>query len=170
MSGISLDTSDFEKAAKALERSKFTSLAARSVSPAFRASVALVRNTARREIAGRRHTGKLRAGIRSRVRGRGLNMEASVKATGVGANLIVGGVREHRIAPGRLMPLWAGRGAFRRGAGSGITGFATAVQHPGFPADPFFRRAIDKSENAIQGYIQTAADSMVRDLAAAMKR
>ena len=68
------------------------------------------------------------------------------------------------------MPLWSGRGAFRGGAGRGITGFATVVQHRGFSADPFMRRAIDKSEREIEGYIQTAANSMVRDLAEAMKR
>ena len=170
MSGITLDTSDFDKAAKALETSNFTFLAARSVRPALRASVVLVQKLARSEIASRRRTGKLRAGVKYRIKGRGLNVEASVRSTRPGTNLSIGGVREHPIAPGRLMPLWAGRGAFRRGKGSGIIGFATAVQHPGYGPNPWFRRAIDKSEGAIQGYIQTAADSMVRDLATAMKR
>ena len=161
-------TGDLALVIRTLERTRFQSVIAAPMVRAQKAAVVLVKNAARRELGSHRRTGKMRSRIRTRYQGSGLRFVAGVKSTGVGSNLIAGGVRPHAIAPGRVMPMWGGRGAWKKGAGLGITGFARKVEHPGFPADPFFERAIDSTQGEVQALIQQAADGMVRDLAAAM--
>ena len=67
------------------------------------------------------------------------------------------------------MPIHAGKGAWKGGKGYGVTGFATAVQHPGFPGDPFFGRAIEGSRDEITRLVAAAGGAMVAELADKMR-
>lgn len=167
--GFSVDATDFHKAAQALEKTNMERLAGRPISKALRASANALRRNARAELKGHRKTGRMRDHIRTRFRGRGLDMVAGVRSTGSPSNLIVGGAKAHPISSDKPMPMWEGRGAWKGGKGAGITGFARAVEHPGFRADPFFARAIDKTEGTINDSVQQAADEMVAMLADALE-
>jgi hypothetical protein len=150
---------------------QFTRYAKGPVNEAMRKATVLVKNAARRELGSHRRTGKMRSRIRTKTWGGGAFRKYGVKSTGVGSNLIVGGVRPHSItAGGRVMPMWGGRGAWKRGQGSGIEGFARRVEHPGFPADPFFDRAIDQSAPEVNALLDAAARQIAANLAAAIGR
>ena len=104
--------------------------------------------------------------VRVRFRGFGMDTVAGVRSTGSGSNLIAGGVRPHHIeAGGGPMPMWGGKGK-----SAGITGFARAVEHPGFAADPFFTRGVRKAAPEINAITQKSADVMVKELAYRMGR
>jgi hypothetical protein len=161
--GFTVDASDFDKAAKALEKAGFERQAGRTAGWALRRIANLVRANVRKELGPHRRTGKMRDRVRVRIAGQGLKMVAGVKTTGSGSNLIVGGVRPHTIA-GPVMPLWTGRGR-----SSTVTGFARAVEHPGFPPDPFFHRGFVKSKPAIQDILKASAKTMASELAYRMR-
>ena len=161
---ITIDASDFARAAHELEKAGFERAAGRTTAYAARRIVNLVRKNVRAELKPHTKTGKMRDRVRVRISGFGLDTVAGVKTTGSGANLIVGGVQPHTISPGRVMPLWSGKGR-----NSGITGFARAVQHPGFPADPYFHRGYVKSKAAIHDIVKASTDTMASELAYRMR-
>lgn len=167
---FTVDASAFDRAARALTSEGFEKQAGRTTAWAIKRMVILVRKNVRLALSGHRQTGKLRGGIRWRVRGAGIDAVGGVKTTGSVSNLIVGGVTSHEIAPGRVMPLWAGTGAFRGGRGAGITGFARVVQHPGFAADPFFSRGVQRSEGEMAVIIRKSTETMAKELAYRMSR
>jgi hypothetical protein len=168
MPEFTIDHHDFDQAARALEDANFKSLAGKAVSPAMRKSANLVRKNVRAALKPHNRTGKMRDRVKVRFAGFGLNTVAGVRTTGSGSNLVIGGVRPHHIpaggGSGKVMPMWGGR---KKEAG--ITGFATASEHPGFRGDPFFHRGVMASQAGIQQLVQGAADEMVRLLADAMK-
>lgn len=166
---FTVDDRDFREAAKALEHAGFERQAGRTVAWAIRRSINVVRRNVRAELKPHSKSGKMRDRIRTRFSGLGMDFVGGMKSTGVASNLIVGGVQPHPIAAGKVMPLWAGKGAFRAGNGAGITGFASAVQHPGFAADPFVKRGIARSAPAINEILDTSAATMVRELAYRMR-
>lgn len=158
---LTFDTREFEQAAKALERAGFERQAGRTTAWALRRIVNLVRKNVRAEMRSHRKTGKMRDRVRVRMHGIGLKAVGGVRSTGSQTNLIVGGVRPHAIA-GQVMPLYAsGRG--------GVEGFARSVEHPGFAADPFFRRGHLRSVPEINAIAKKAADTMAKELAYRMK-
>jgi hypothetical protein len=106
----------------------------------------------------------MRDRVRVRIRGIGLDTTAGIKTTGSGSNLIIGGVKRHAISPGVVMPLYQGKGR-----GLGITGFARAVEHPGFPADPFFHRGVVKSKGDAQDIVKASAKTLASELAYRMR-
>ena len=130
---------------------------------AIRKSVALISKATRAEAGSHRRTGSMRRKIRYRVTGRGLDTVGRV-LTGRGTNLIVGGVRAHPITSSNPMPLWAGRGK-----SATIEGFASAVQHPGFAADPFMDRAVKRSVPSVIGLLDAAGQEIVSALASSMR-
>jgi hypothetical protein len=161
---LGIDASDFRRAADTLTSSGLKRAAGKPVAKALRDSANAVRRSVRAELKPHRRTGKMISNVRTKYRGYGVDLIAGVRMTGVGSNLIVGGVRPHSIAPGKIMPMFDGAGK-----GSGITGFATAVEHPGFPPDPVFARGVQKAAGAIQAAIDAAAATMAADLAGQMK-
>ena len=167
-----IESDDFARAARAIDQSHFPRTAGRSIAPAMRQAVNLVRQRARAELRPHRKSGRMAGRIRVRVKGSGLATVASVKATGAGSNLIVGGVKPHRITgrSGGVMPLYGGKGkALTTRGGLAIEGFARAVEHPGFPADPFFHRAIEGSSDDINRLLDAAGKQIAKDLATAME-
>lgn len=163
---FTIDARDFQRAGKELEHAGFGERAGTTMGYAIRRSANLVRKNVRAELRPHNKTGKMRDRVRVRIRGRGLETVGGIKTTGVGSNLIVGGVAPHRITSqdGKVMPLYQGKGR-----GLGITGFARAVEHPGFKGDPFFKRGVDKSVPAINDILRASAATMVRELAFRMK-
>ena len=160
-----IDNRDFEQAASALEKRHFEAAAGIAIKPSFKAMANLVRKNTRAELKRHRRTGRMRDRIKYRFKGRGLDLQAQIRSTGPQSNMIVGGVQPHAIvATGRPLPMWVGRGK-----SAAVEGFAQAVEHPGFPADPFFHRGIVKSMPEIHRHVQQAADAMVRLLANAME-
>jgi hypothetical protein len=156
--------SDFDKAAKALESGNFRATAGKPINAAIRDAANLTRKNARAQARPHRKTGKMAGGIRVRITGRSLDTVGAVKATSGIANIIVGGARNHAITGRGIMPLYQGKGR-----GLGITGFATAVQHPGVKADPFFHRAIEGTRPDIEAFLEAAGSAIVHDLAQHMK-
>jgi hypothetical protein len=172
------DGGELDRWITALTPARVQPLIVAHIVPAQKESVRLVKNAARRQAARHRGTGRMRSQIRTKGWGRGIRYIAGVKATGVGSNLIVGGVGRHTIggAGGPVMPFWSGRGqmfnksgSVKKGNGAGITGFSRVVEHPGFAADPFFDRAIDETQGQRDQLMQTAITGVVRDLAAHME-
>jgi hypothetical protein len=160
MTEFDIAGNDFERAADALTAAHFEKVAGKIVAGALRADANLVRKNVRAELRPHRRTGKLRDKVKVKFNGFGLKTVAGVRSTGAQSNLIAGGVRPHAISPGKVMPLWRG---------GSISGFATAVQHPGFGADPFFSRAVRKSLAEIDRIGQEAIDQMARELASRME-
>lgn len=123
-----------------------------------------VRRKVRANLRPHRKSGHMISNVRVRVRGRSFDTEVGVKSTGAASNLIAGGVKPHRIAPGGVMPIWMGHGAWKRGKGAGITGFATVVEHPGFRGDPFFARALDDAKPEIDAIQRDLTTKIVRSV------
>lgn len=160
---------DLRRAVAALDAAKLPARMSKPLTAGMRQAVRVYRNSVRKEASGHRVTGKMRDRIRTKFWGRGTSFRAGVKSTGVGTNLVVNPVREHQItAGGKAMPMWGGRGSWKKGAGRGITGFAQSVQHPGYRGDPFFARGIDAVQPEIDMIIQGIADQIAHDIAAAI--
>jgi hypothetical protein len=159
-----VDAREFREAASKLTKAGFEKAAGRTVAWALRRSANLVRRNVRAFAKPHRRTGKMADKVRTRFTGAGMDFVAGVKATGAGSNLIVGGVRPHRIAPGKLMPLWAGKG--KRAA---VIGFARVVEHPGFEADPFVHKGIEASKPEIGDIFRKSAETMTSELAYRMR-
>jgi hypothetical protein len=159
-----IDSSEFDRAVRVLEH-EFDPIAAKVVSTALRQSGNVVRNSVRKEAAPHRRTGKMRGQVRMKMKGRGLRTTARVSAGGSAAGLVIRGVKPHPIAPGKVMPLWGGRGRLTLTGGRGIEGFATAVEHPGFDADPFFARGMMAAMPQVHTIIGQGAATLASDLA-----
>lgn len=162
-SEVTVTSKDFQRAGKALERGHFSATVAKPLNTAIRKSANVARNNIRVALGPHRRTGKMRGRVRVKVTGRGLDTVGKV-LTGAGSNLIVGGVRPHPIVSATPMPLWGGRGK-----GAGITGFATAVEHPGFGADPYVDKGIARSQGDIQNILDAAGQALVAALAESMR-
>lgn len=160
---ITIESKDFERAGKALERGHFSATAGRPMNTAIRKSANVGRKNIRAELKRHNRTGHMRSAVRVKVKGRGLDTVGKV-LTGAGTNLIVGGVKAHDITSSSPMPLWGGRGKT-----SAIQGFATAVHNPGFPADPYVARGIKASESEIQSILDAAGQALVKALAESMR-
>lgn len=160
-----MDYSDFRDAASELTKAGFEKQAGRTVAWGLKQAANAVRRNVRAMLKPHNKTGKMRDRVRTRFVGHGMGFVAGVKTTGSGSNLVIGGVAPHRIAPGRVMPLWEGKGTK-----AGITGFARAVEHPGFPADPFFRKGINASTDEIQAILRRSTETMAKELAYRTKK
>lgn len=176
---VSFDTRDFDRAARGLESAAVERIGAAGLATPMRVMANTVRNQARRELRVRHpHSRRMRDHIRPKVYGRPRTWDRSwaVRTTGVGSNLIVGGVRPHTYG-GTLMPIYMGSGRFltaggnlsRGGAGAGITGFTRSVRHPGFAPDPFFDRGITAAEPVIREQQRMATENMAAGLARHME-
>lgn len=163
MSGEWIDASAFENAAKALERKGFERAAGRTVAWALRRSANVVRRQVRAAAKPHRKRGRLSSNVRTSFAGTGLDFSAKVRSTGPVAHLIAGGVRPHAIEPGRVMAI---HGAGKSGP---IVGFATAVQHPGFRADPYFHRGVTAAGPEIKAIVDKSAETMRDELAFRMR-
>jgi hypothetical protein len=166
---LTIDAREYQKAAEALTKAGYERVAGRTAAYAIRRAINVVRRNVRAELKPHNKTGKMRDRVRTRFLGRGLDLVGGMRSTGVGSNLIVGGVRPHPIASERAMPMWAGKGAWKGGSGAGITGFVRTVEHPGLKADPFVHRGIVRSSGAIQEIVNASSRTMARELAYRMK-
>ena len=163
MPDLRIESKDFERAGKALEHGHFSATVGKPMNGAIRKASNVVRNAVRAALGKHRVTGRMRGRVRVKVTGRGLDTVGKI-LTGAGTNLIVGGVRPHEISPGSVMPLWAGRGK-----GRGITGFATVVEHPGFPADPYVQRGFQAAIPDVNGILDAAGEDLVHAIAQSMR-
>jgi hypothetical protein len=154
---VQIDASDFDHAAAALAQANFEDLAAETVKHTLRLAANVVRGNVRSRARRHHRTGELEAGVHTSWRGAGLGFMLRVRTDAPISNLIVGGVRPHVIRSTRPMPV------------GGLRGFAEAVHHPGFRADPFFHEGIVDSLPAIQQLVDAAAKSMADQLATAME-
>jgi hypothetical protein len=171
--GISITSPDIDHAIRELSARGWDKAALPTMRNLVRRTVNTVRKNVRAQAAPHRKTGKMRNSVRTRfaAQSSGWRFYGSMRVTGAVANLIVGGVVPHRItAGGAVMPMWTGAGKWKRGEGRGIIGFARAVEHPGFAADPFVDRGIDESRPAIQGYMDDAVKTMAKELAYRLER
>lgn len=155
---FTVDARDFERAAAALEGHGFDRVAGRTVQGAIRKMINAVRRHVRAAAKPHRRTGRLSSNVRVYFTGQGMDFVGRVKAAGPVAHLIIGGVRPHQIRTRHVMAL---RGP---GRAAPVIGFAQAVQHPGFRADPFFARGVSDASADMQQIIEQAADRMVDDL------
>lgn len=160
---------DLDKAVKALEAGHVRKTMGAPITRAVRLSGNLVRKNVRATSRAHKRSGHMaRNRMTLKFTGRGLDTVVKFSALSP-ANLIVGGVKPHHEGKGKVMPITTGSGKFRGGSGEGVTGFATAVEHPGFAADPFVRHGIDQSIPAIKGFLDTAGKQIVDDLAASIR-
>lgn len=169
---FTIDTRRLQQALKSFDSPTIERIAVPRLRKAAQAGARLTKNLARRELGSHRQTGRMRSRIRTKWWGTGWGFAAGVKTTAPQSNLIVGGVRPHAItAGGKIMPMWNGRGAFRKGEGRGITGFTRKVEnHPGFAPDPFFQRAVDKTTATIERLLDAAIADIASDLAKDIQR
>lgn len=170
---LSVTSDDLDRAIRQMDAKGWEKAALPTVRNVIRKSVNVVRKNVRSEARAHRKSGKMAGNIRTRfsATSTGWRFQGSVKATGAVANLIVGGVKPHHIAlGGKVMPIWGGTGKWRGGEGRGITGFARAVDHPGFAGDPFVDRGIAESEPAIAGFMDEGAQTIARTYAYRMER
>lgn len=168
MSGaLELDLSPVQDAIRELRGAGYEKAAAGILGRNLRTASNAVRRNVRGELKSHRKTGRMSSNVRVRVTSSPdlAGLSASVKSTGSGSNLIVGGVRPHSETSDGPMPLFVGRGR-----SSSVAGFARAVQHPGFAADPFFARGVDASEHDIHTALTAAQDEMASALARRLKR
>ena len=166
---VTVTSSDIDNAARSLTAAGYKRVAGAITAKAIRQSVNLIRKNVRAELKPHNKSGKMRDRIRVRFTGSQMTFVGGMKSTGVGSNLVVGGASAHAIQPGKVMPMWQGRGAWKGGRGAGVTGFAARVEHPGFRGDPFVARGIDRSMPDIDAILQSSADNMVRELARRMQ-
>lgn len=178
MASITIDDSEFRKAAAALSASSFRSLENRVVPPILRGAGNVVRKNVRAELAPHRRSGKTASHVTVRKAGSGLGTVVTVQAGGKTAHLLEGGTRAHdEVAHGRAMTI-RGAGASNsavtgsskriRGAGA-VSGFAGVVHHPATAAVPFFDRGVEKSGPEVQTLIDAGADQIVAALIAKMR-
>lgn len=160
-----IDASAFRAAADALAEAGFEREAGKAISGAIRRSANAVRRGARAELRPHRRTGRTAARINVRYAGSGLRLEATVRSGGKSANLLAGGTRAHEITPvsSRALAIHA------PGRAGGVVGFATAIEHPGTAAVPFFADGIARVVPEINGYLATAGDELADGLAHAMR-
>jgi hypothetical protein len=166
--GISIDDSELQRAIANLTAKGFEAAALPPLRNATRKSINAVRRHVRAEARGHKRSGRMARNVRTRFTrmSAGWQFTGAMRATGAPSNLIVGGVKPHAIAlGGRVMPMWGGKGKWSKGAGAGVEGFARKVQHPGFAADPFVDRGIDRASEEIHGYMNDAVQVMARELA-----
>lgn len=156
---FTLDTDDFERAAKVLDEPMFRRITGRIIPGAIRKSANAVRKHVRAQIRPRRRTGRLASNVRIYHSGSGLAFQSKVRSTGPVAHLIAGGVKAHAIEPGKVMPIHG------PGRNPAVVGFATAVQHPGFRPDPYFARGVRESQRDIDAIIEQANDQTAEELA-----
>lgn len=159
-----VDMTAFKHAAHELERHEFQAAAGRTVAYALRRAANAIRRKVREALRGHRRTGRLASNVRVRYQGTGLAFESLVWSSGPIAHLIVGGVRPHRIEPGKVMPIHA---SGRRGP---VVAFAYAVESPGFPADPYFRKGVKAAAPEINAIFDKSAETMAAELAYRLSR
>lgn len=163
MSKFEIDATPFGKASKAI--AGFETAANRALEAALRKAGQAVRKSVRAEAKPHRRTGKLSKGIRLWAKGRGRDATVTVKSTGPVAHLIVGGVKPHAIT----QPYKRGNATVMAlhapGKAGGVTGFAKTVEHPGFGADPYFKRGVDASRDEVNRILATQGDLMAKQLA-----
>lgn len=152
---IQIDYSEFEAAAKRLQGAGFGKAADKAWQWASRQVINAARRNIRARAKPHKRTGRMADHVRTRFRGRGMDQVGGVRATGSGSNLIVGGVKPHRIA-GSLMPMWKG---------GSIEGFSRAVEHPGFAADPFVDKGIEDTRPEAGRVFAHTAETMAKALA-----
>jgi hypothetical protein len=154
---ITIDATDFDKAAAALSAAGFEEVAEKHIKHALRVSANVVRNNVRSEASRHRRTGKLERDVHTTWKGAGMASQLRVSATGPVAHLIVGGVRPHRIEPGHPMHV------------GGLIGWRNVVEARGFRGDPFVHKGITDSLPAIQRIVTQAGADMAAELAARME-
>lgn len=111
-------------------------------------SVALVNREAKTEAPVK--TGRLRAGIRSRIS----SFQGIVESTVNYGIFIHEGTKAHIIRPVRKKAL------YWKGARHPVK----SVRHPGTKANPFMRRGAEKSERKVQSIFQRAVNNVVNKL------
>ncbi len=91
----------------------------------------------------------IRSGLITRLRG-------YVRAEAPYSGYVEGGTRPHEIRP-----------VVKKALANKRTGefFGKLVHHPGTKANPFFKRGIDASKNAIIGFFESAINTIVKNLA-----
>jgi hypothetical protein len=160
--GGSVMTDDFERAARVLGHQNFERVAGKVLGGAIRQGGNLVRRKVRARARPHRRSGHMSDAVTMRVTGRGMDVQAKVHAGGPVAHLIAGGVRAHDIEPGKSMPIHSRTGT--------VTAFATAVHHPGFPADPFFHHGVRDALPEVNKIVDAAIDQLAHDLVKLMER
>lgn len=164
------DTSALQRAVSAQVREGWYRQSGVTVATAAKQGAKVIHKQVRAEAAPHRRSGRMRGRIRTRFTGRSWTFTAKV-STAAPANLIVGGTRPHEIVKADgVMPMWAGRGAWKRGTGSGIVGFRSEVMHPGTAPDPFVDRGIATAQPELQVIFDQTAKKMCDDLARRMEK
>jgi len=156
---VTIDGSEFARAAEALGAAGFEEVASKFVKHALRQSANVLRNNVKAGARKHHRTGRLEGDIHTTWKGAGLAFQLRIAATGPVAHLIIGGVRPHMIhSPTRVMTI----------PGSPRT-FAREVSVRGFRGDPFLHKGIVQSIPAIQAIVTDAGKTMASDLAKRME-
>lgn len=120
----------------------------------------IVQRAVRKRAKRHYRSGRLERNVRVMSIGAGWERTVRVKSHGSVAHLVAGGVRPHmiRARPPRTpaMPLFVG---------NSITGWAEAVQHPGFRGDPYFHVGAMNSRLAINAVLKKSARTLAAHLA-----
>jgi len=124
-------------------------IAGKQIGKAIALSVALVNRNAKLEAPAR--TGRLRAGIHSRIN----PLNGKVEST-VGYGVFVHeGTSPHIIRPVKKKAL------YWKGAAHPVK----LVRHPGTKANPFMKRGAERSEIGVQGLFSKAINNIVKEIA-----
>lgn len=171
---MTVDASDFKRAAQALTKEGFEAAAGRTVAWALRRSANVARRNVRLKARPHRKTGHMASNIRVRYKGAGIGFTARVWAGSPVAHLISGGVKPHEtplVNAGALTIRAGGQfGGDVRSGGTVVALTKGSVHSPGFPGDPFFATGVDASRPEIGAIFQKSADTMVRELAYRISR
>jgi len=166
---FSIDSHEFEDAARALEQAEFKELAGQTVGAVLNRSGNAVRRHVRAAARPHRKSGRMAGKIRIYRTGDGLDTEVRVHAGGRVAHLVERGFKAHGIVP-RQARVLAIKGSRSRGGGHNVVALTVSVQHPGYAGDPFFERGVEDSRSDVQEQFTAGAATMARNLAFRISR
>lgn len=158
---LTIDSADFRQAADALAGQGFDRRAGVVAERTIRKAGNATRREIRAAMRPHRRTGRMAAAVRVRVKGRGIDAQVKVHATGGVVPIIVKGQKGHEIVPrtAQVLAIQAPKGS------GGAVSFAAAVQHPAVAGDPVVAHGIEHAQGAIHAEVAAGAAALRDELA-----
>lgn len=150
---FTIDDDEFRRVSKELN-AVWRRSASQYVSSAVRRSADVVQAHIKAEARRHKRTGRMESNIQQHRTGQGMGIVVRVEAGGSIAPLIVRGVRPHRET-----------GHMRFEASTGVVTFAKAIEHPGFPGDPFVTRGVRRARPEVKAILDRTIARMAASLA-----
>ena len=191
---ITIDVSDFRRAAAAIEGTKFHNLGGTMVATVLREGGNAVRRHVRAELKPHRRSGKTASHVYAHRTGSGWVLVVRVGAGSRVGHVIEGGAKAHDIRSGyeskwgfkgnltggasktRALTIRGSRspnsayaGYGLRSAGADVMALRKVVHHPGMAGTHFFEHGIHEATPEVQTIFTKEAEAMTQILAARMR-